>query len=66
MSKNLKVIESKPKNLQVKQSKPQNSNFALDFGTEQLFTVVIGAGAWMGFGALTYPTAGTVQSPITA
>lgn len=66
MSKNLKAIDTKPQNNQVIDTQPKNSNLAIDFGTEQLFTVVIKAGQWMGFGALTYPAAGTVQSPITA
>lgn len=78
MSQNAGVFDSKPQNNLVVDSKSNNKavidsksqNFATGyspFETEQLFTVVIPAGQPMGLlMALTYPTAGTVQSPFTS
>lgn len=61
MAKNLAVIDTKPKNSQVIDTKPKNSNTAVDFGTEQLYSVTIKAGQSMGLLlALTYKTAFTV------
>ena len=66
MTKNLQVRDPKPQNVPVRDPKPQNMNLAVDFGTEQVFTVVFNAGQSMGLLlALTYTTGGTVQSPIT-
>jgi hypothetical protein len=68
MAKNLSVEDTKPKNKGVEDTQPKNTGIAIDFGTEQLFTVVLNAGQVIGPGFLMfipYLTAGTVLSPIT-
>lgn len=67
MTKNIKVVDTQPRNSDVVDTQPRNQNISFDFGTEQLFTVILGAGQSMGLLlSLTYATAGTVQSPITS
>lgn len=76
MSSNKGVIDSKPSNLDAidplsnnkasVDTKPNNQISTFGLESEQLFTVVIPRGQSMGLLlALTYPVAGTVQSPIT-
>lgn len=65
---NLSIIDPKSRNFQVQDTQPRNLNTLTDFGTEQLFTVVLAAGQSMGpgfFMFIPYLTAGTIQSPIT-
>jgi hypothetical protein len=72
MSKNLGVLDTKPYNSSVRDFKPNNlqaldsksSNMAptSPAETERFYTVNIAKGQWMGFGALTYPVAFTVNS----
>lgn len=62
MSKNLKVIDSKPANSMVLDVQPKNSQLNTDFGQEQFYTVIIAKGQYMGIPPFTYPEAGTVSS----
>ena len=59
----LKVLDIKPANNAVIDNKPKNNPLNIDYGQEQFYTVVLGAGQSMGLLlSLTYPVAGTVQS----
>lgn len=76
MTKNYLVEDYQPNNQLVLDYKPitkadvifpNNSGIDFNFGSEQLFTVILGAGSPYGLLlTLTQPTAGTVQSPITS
>ena len=71
MSKNLRaivikpqneaVIDILPKNNKIQDIAPKMRNFASS-DTEQYYTVILGAGMYMGIPPHTYPTAGTVQT----
>lgn len=74
MSKNFVVVDLKPKGLTVEDTKSRNflvgdtksSNTTPKIETlDKLYTVVLGAGMYMGIPLLTYPEAITIQSPFS-
>ena len=63
MSKNFEVIDVKPKNSLVIDTKPKMINMTQPVEQEQMYSVTIGAGMYMGIPVITYPTAQTFNSP---
>ena len=64
MPKNLQVVDIKPKTDLIINAKPKNDATRTEF-TNQLYEQVLTAGMYMGIPPHTYPSAGTVQSPLS-
>ena len=56
------IVDYKPKNELIVDWKPKNETKEESL-TDQLYSMTLGAGMWLGISALTYPTAISITSP---
>lgn len=61
MAKNAVIIDYKPKNEVIVDYKPKNEIIFSE--TNQLYDMTLGQNQWLGFSAITYPTAIDIVSP---
>lgn len=61
MPKNEGILDWKPKENTIIDWKPKGKSM-IENRTDQLYSVTLGAGMWLGFNSLTYPTTITITS----
>ena len=62
MSKNQEVIDIKPNNNSVLDTKPKMINIMQPVEQEQMYSITISAGMYLGIPDITYPTTQTFNS----